>query len=58
LLTPWAVYNDVLNHNAISLQIKELGDKHCVTVTTEATVMRVDGEGAVKPQLLKKTSLN
>jgi hypothetical protein len=52
-LTPWAVYNDVLNRNAISLQIKELGDKHFTTVTTEATAMLVDSEGAVEPQLLK-----
>jgi hypothetical protein len=52
-LTPWAVYNDVLNRNAISLQIKELGDKHFATVTTEVTAMLVDSEGAVEPQLLK-----
>ena len=51
--TPWDVYTDVLNRNAISLRIKELGDKHFATVTTEATAMLVDGEGAVEPQLLK-----
>jgi hypothetical protein len=52
-LTPWSVYLDVQTRNDISIQIKKLGDTHFASITTEATAMLVDSEGAVEPTLLK-----
>jgi hypothetical protein len=52
-LAPWAIYIDVQARNAVSLQIKQLGENHFAPKITEETAMLVDAEGAVEPQLLK-----
>jgi hypothetical protein len=52
-LTPWSIYLDVQARNAISLQLKKLGDTHFTATATDVAAMAVDSEGAVEPQLIK-----
>jgi hypothetical protein len=52
-LTPWSIYLDVQARNAISLQLKKLGDTHFTATATDVAAMAVDAEGAVEPQLIK-----
>jgi hypothetical protein len=52
-LTPWSIYLDVQARNAISLQLKKLGNTHFTATATDVAAMEVDAEGAVEPKLIK-----